>query len=128
MKIYLAGPMRGYPDDNREAFAKARERLRGRGHVVFCPHAIERATYVDGNGSLLHSIKSDLLCIEHAEAIALLPGWEGSCGATLELAYAQFLGMPVYDAMTMKEMNPVRCPWYELKGSRNWPSDNKENS
>lgn len=115
MKIYLAGPMRGRPDDNRVAFAEARERLRSLGHKVLCPHEIERATYPGISGNIRHSIKSDLLCIEHADAVALLPGWEGSCGATLELAYAQFLALPVYDAMTMKVIDPIRCPWYELR-------------
>lgn len=120
MKVYLAGPMRGKLNDNREAFAEARERWRKAGHTVFCPHAITDS-FGQCDVNLRQCIQIDFVCIEHAEAIVLLQGWEGSVGATVELAYAHFLGLLVYNAETMKELNPVRCPWYEVLGSRNWP-------
>ena len=117
MKVYIAGPMRGIANDNREAFAAATARWRASGHIVFSPAELSCGDEKLGkrDHELMHAIQLDLVCIAHADAIAMLPGWEGSCGATLELAYAQFLGLRVYDAVTAITFEPVRCPWYELK-------------
>lgn len=113
MKVYLAGPMKGYEDNNHPAFHEAEARWREAGHVVFSPAALDKAIQhaAIGPAELRQCIKLDLVCIEHADAIALLPGWEKSSGATLELAYTQFLGLPVYDALTMGPIRPVSKPW-----------------
>jgi hypothetical protein len=108
MRVYIAGPMRGHVDENRAAFDDAERRWREDGHEVYSPAAIDRAT---GSSCLRHIIGMDLICVERAEAIALLPGWEGSLGATLELAYAQFLEHKVYCAISKELINPRRCPW-----------------
>ncbi len=116
MKVYLAGPMRGLPDWNFPAFEEARNRWRSRGHQVFCPAAIfstlgyETHTGED-RGHCLQAIQIDLACIYAAEAIALLPGWEKSRGATVEVSVAQFLSLPIYDAMTEKEMKVLLSPY-----------------
>ena len=68
---------------------------------------------------LRHAIMSDIACIFHADAIALLPEWETSSGATVELALAQFLGLPVYDAETMHQVFPPVKPWQELVNVEN---------
>ena len=111
MKIYLAGPMRGIPHLNYPAFAAARTKLRAGGHEVFCPaeHSLKQhgQEFADGNFdgcarqaerdygfSLRRTLGEDLawLCA-HAEAIALLPGWERSLGAPAEHAAALALGL-----------------------------------
>ncbi len=112
MKIYLAGPMSGYQNFNYPAFHAAAAKLRGDGHSVFNPawRDMERdgvdwgAEVTDG---CLTSAKAkgfdrrralcdDLtfICTE-ADAIALLPGWEKSSGATAERAAAIALGLEV---------------------------------
>lgn len=107
MKIYLAGPMQGYPDFNFPAFFSAAQSLRGQGHTVFNP--AERD--VEAHGDAFSSPTGDLQDIQHtgfslrealyhdtkficleAEAIALLPGWENSKGARAEHALAVALG------------------------------------
>jgi hypothetical protein len=112
VKIYLAGPMSGYPEFNFPAFNAAAERLRAGGLEVFNPaeRDIERHNGVDiskGNktGSIKQAMKEhgfdrraamadDLeFIMRHADAIALLPGWEASEGANLELAAAKFAGL-----------------------------------
>lgn len=114
MKIYVAGPMRGIPEFNFPAFHAATSRLRAEGHTVFSP--AERdilVTGVDiskgnatGNNALaeqLHgfnlreALKDDLefICL-HADAVALLPGWENSKGANAERATALALGLEVF--------------------------------
>lgn len=110
MKIYLAGPMRGYPSFNFPAFDKAAAKLRAMGHEVFSP--AERDRTVHGNKleqnptgdedvaasnvgfSLREALGADTAWIsEHAQAVALLPGWEKSTGANAEYALGVALGL-----------------------------------
>jgi hypothetical protein len=118
MKVYLAGQMRGLPGWGFAAFDSARKAWTAAGHTVFCPAALARALpWGQHEGTetprdhLLHVAQLDLACLYAADAIALLPGWEQSRGATMELAVAQFLGLPVYDALTMVRIVPAYTPW-----------------
>lgn len=89
MKIYLAGPMSGIPDDNYPAFHKAAKKLRAAGHFVLSPAELNPP-----KGEYRQCLSVDLIWIcQHAEAIALLPGWEYSKGAKCEHALAQCLGI-----------------------------------
>lgn len=111
MRVYLAGPMRGIPEFNFPAFHAAAAALRGEGHTVFSPaeRDIDRHAGVDiskGNTSgdeafaaktygfsLRDALADDTQWIcKEADAIALLPGWEGSKGARAELALSEALG------------------------------------
>lgn len=112
MKIYLAGPMRGIPQFNYPAFHRASSQLRQVGHHVFSP--AERDIERDGKdwGSLqkdgdLSAAQAQGFCLRtalgddlawicsEAEAVALLPGWEKSKGATAERATAEALGLEI---------------------------------
>jgi hypothetical protein len=112
MKIYLAGPMRGYPEFNFPAFHAAAAELRAQGHLVFNPaeRDIERHGGVDiskGNATgdeaaaaRVHGFDLRVALIEdlgficsQAEAIALLPGWSYSKGAVAEYSTAVALGL-----------------------------------
>lgn len=114
LKIYVAGPMRGIPEFNFPAFNSAAALLRGKGHEVFNPaeRDIERHNGLDiskGNAagceeiaakqhgfSLRDALADDTAWIcKHADAIALLPGWENSKGAKAELALSEALGHQV---------------------------------
>jgi len=110
VKIYLAGPMTGYPQFNYPAFHQAASSLRKEGHFVFSPaeRDIERdgknwgdevkdgsAAAAKEKGFDLRSALGDdleFIC-KDAEAIALLPGWEKSSGAQAEWATARALGL-----------------------------------
>ena len=107
MKVYLAGPMRGYPNFNFPAFDAAARRLRAVGHEVFSPAERDRDKYGDifqtetGDESEVHefslreALAADTAWItRHADAVALLPGWERSKGAQAEAALALALGLP----------------------------------
>lgn len=116
MKVYVAGPMRGYPEFNFPAFNAVSKRLRADGHDVFNPaeRDIERHGGVDiskGNstGCEAEAAKThgfdlrvalaedmDFIC-RKADAIVMLPGWEGSKGATAERATALALGLKVLE-------------------------------
>lgn len=112
MNIYLAGPMRGYPEFNYPAFHQYAAELRLNGHTVFSPAEkdIERhngediskgttgdLAEIEAKGfSLRDAIFDDLeYIIRHADAIALLPGYEASKGVAVELALSEFLNLKV---------------------------------
>ena len=113
MKLYLAGPMRGIPEFNFPAFKIAAEILRSRGYEVFNPAEKDNERHgtdiSKGNTTgdetvaakthgfnLREALGVDLAWIcEHADGIALLPGWENSKGAKAEHATAVALGLKV---------------------------------
>jgi|SRR5579872_6504845 len=106
MKIYIAGPMRGYELFNFPAFDAARDRAHAKGYDVVSPADMDREMGFDGTQriedfkfNLKAAIIRDIIAVAGCDAIALLPGWENSSGAAVELAAAQFLGLQVLDAI-----------------------------
>lgn len=113
MKIYLAGPMRGYAEFNYPAFHAAALKLRADGHEVFSPaehdlklygkdiskgnvNGCEELAAKEHGFSLRDAFGGDLAWIcAQAEAIALMRGWERSKGASAEKAVAEALGLHV---------------------------------
>ena len=109
MRIYLAGAMTGIEHYNFPAFDEAADALEGLGHEVFNPANADRlrgydpvALESDGTDAELHgfdlreTLKTDLSWIcDHAEAIALLPGWADSKGVAAETALARALNIPI---------------------------------
>lgn len=91
MKLYVAGPMRGYPEHNYPAFFEAAGKIRTAGHVVYNPAEHDA-------GALRANLASDLAWIGLvADGIVLLPGWESSLGANAEVALARAIGIPVWE-------------------------------
>ena len=103
MKIYLAGPMRGIPKFNFPAFEFAANILRNEGHEVFSPaekgEEVELKATPEVQNHILFRRKvfkldTEWIC-QHAEAVALLPGWDKSPGARAERALAEAIGINV---------------------------------
>ncbi|HBB7998802.1 TPA: DUF4406 domain-containing protein [Escherichia coli] len=109
LKIYIAGPMTGYPDYNRAAFnAKAIE-LMAEGHIVLNPAVLP--------GGLCQSEYMDicLAMVRSADAIYLLNRWEESVGARAEHALAEKLGLTViYESPTNIECQVAPHIYREL--------------
>lgn len=108
-RLYLAGPMRGKPDYNFPAFHAATRRLREWGFEVWSP--AENDVTQDGFDptkdkarEMSHYMKRDLPEVCHADAVAVLPGWEHSEGARLEVHVCRAIGHPVIDAETLEEI------------------------
>lgn len=89
MKIYIAGPMTHLPEYNFPAFDKAAAKLRSAGHTVFSPADNDRekgyiAEMEANGGEISYALKRKILLddltwiINHADAIAFLPGWDGA--------------------------------------------------
>lgn len=90
MRVYIAGPMTGIEGLNFDAFHAAAARLRGIGHVAINPAEINPDPNAGWNACMREDIRELVTC----DAIALLPGWEKSRGATLEHHIGMALGMP----------------------------------
>ncbi len=89
MKIYLAGPMRAYPDFNFPEFHKYAALLRAEGHEVFNPAELGLP---QSDMRAILAVELDWICRE-AEAVALMPGWSQSLGARAEAALARALDL-----------------------------------
>lgn len=124
MRIYISGPMTGFPNQNREAFSAAAAKLRSQGHFAINPHDLTNifgtpeeiaeafaAAYMkpksftsienhDAHCRKLMLARSvmdaDLAALRSCEAIFLLHGWEKSRGARKELAEAGMYGLRVF--------------------------------
>ena len=110
--VYIAGPMRGIPEFNFPAFDAARDRWKAWGYDVISPADLDRDAGFDptdtgeGNshGFLVEAIERDVAMILYMlkpnsrDAIALLPGWENSKGAAVEIALGKFLDLNFVDA------------------------------
>jgi hypothetical protein len=88
-RIYLSGPMTGIADNNFPAFHDWAAKLRDQGFDVVSPAEIQVA------GTWELCLRADLRELCTCDAIALMPGWENSKGANLELHVAHRLGMEV---------------------------------
>ena len=90
MRLYVAGPMTGYPNWNHPAFHVAAFRLRAAGFTVANP-----ADHGPGETDWFVCVRRGLRELLDVEGVATLPGWEQSRGAALEVHVACALNMPV---------------------------------
>lgn len=101
MRVYIAGPINGYPDLNRKAFKLAADRLLSQGHEPVNPHDIDpecngtckgEPTQNNNHGYGCYMIP-DLKALLNCEGFTLLPGWEASKGAMIEYKVANICGL-----------------------------------
>lgn len=93
-RVYVAGPMTGIEGFNYPAFNAVADQLRSQGYEVENPAdhgTVEGAQWAD-------YMAYDLTRLGLCGVIALLPGWENSKGAQLEVLIAERLGMKVVSA------------------------------
>ena len=90
-RLYVAGPMSGYPECNYPAFNRAAEALREAGYEVVNPVEVsagQNAHYVD-------YLREDLRAMLDCHAVATLEGWWASSGARNEVNVAGLLKFQV---------------------------------
>ncbi|MCS4250647.1 DUF4406 domain-containing protein [Pseudomonas sp. BIGb0164] len=93
-RVYVAGPMTGIADFNYPAFNAVADQLRAQGYEVENPAdrgIVEGAQWAE-------YIAYDLTRLGLCGVIALLPDWEKSQGAKLEVLIAERLGMTVVNS------------------------------
>lgn len=90
-RIYIAGPMTGYDNFNRDNFNSAAGYCEDIGSIpinpAVLPNGLTQAQYMDICFAMLRA----------ADAIYLLSGYEESKGAMAELAYAEKLELEVIE-------------------------------
>lgn len=98
--IYLSGPMTGLPDYNRPAFDRVAAKLRTTGKTVFNPAEVgARNTIMPREWYMRRDIEGLL----KSDMVYVLPNWESSTGACLEIEIAKQLELPII-FISQKEM------------------------
>lgn len=102
-KVYVAGPMRGYPRFNFDAFEEATRFLREVGFEVTSPHEMDLdrgfdpdKTIEEQGFDLYVAVRADVEAVMAADAVVLLPGADDSAGAMMEANLATMLGKEVF--------------------------------
>ena len=90
-RIYLSGPMTGLPAFNFPAFNAEAARLRALGYCVVNPAEIN----VGADLSWQQCMRADIRALCDCDTLALLPGWQRSSGAHLEMHLAHRLGLDI---------------------------------
>lgn len=98
--VYISGPMTGLPDLNRDAFAWAEAQVIAAGLTPVNPH-----TLCDPSWDWSRCMRADVTALCACDALLLLPGWQNSNGAQLELHIAHRLGIHVLtDAGALRQI------------------------
>jgi nucleoside 2-deoxyribosyltransferase len=96
-KIYLAGPMSGYPELNFPAFHAEAARLRGLGYEVVNPAELN-----PNSSDWLECMRIDIRELVTCDGVAVMPGWRKSKGASLEHDIGMRLGLAVIEAVELR--------------------------
>lgn len=118
---YIAGPMRGYPRLNFDAFMSAEDKLRS-AFPLWTIHNPARMDLEEGfnpddpaeitNELMEEWMRRDLGLITESDIIVLLDGWERSEGVRKELTVARACGLT---PMGVPAVGPITWPtWDEL--------------
>ena len=92
MKVYLSGPMTGIPEFNYPAFHATAAKLRAAGYEVVNSAEVNP----DSSLSWQQCLREDIKHLCDCEALALMPGWQNSQGAHLEMHIAHRLGIKIH--------------------------------
>ena len=90
-RAYISGPMTGLPDLNFPAFNAAAASLRALGFEAINPAEVNP----DASMPWEQCMRADIKALCDCDCIVLLPGWENSRGAHLEVHIAHRLGIKV---------------------------------
>ena len=100
MKIYIAGPMSGYPGLNWEAFDRKERELTAAGWECVNPATLDREIGVDpdnvGEYDYEDAAGRDIKALQTCDAIYLMAGFQFSKGACWERSLAKHWGLKRY--------------------------------
>ena len=104
MRIYLAGPMRGYELYNFPEFDRVAKEFRDLGHDVFSPADMDRELGFDETKTieeqevefdLIYAMGRNFAAIRECDQMVLLDNWHESSGACAEYHYAKALNKDI---------------------------------
>ena len=106
--VYIAGPMKGYPGLNWNAFDSAQEHLESLGYRVINPAELDREMgFIPSDiwGPVQpHQALRDIGAVSESDIVALLPNWHRSMGAKAEVAFARWTGKKVLPLSRIKKL------------------------
>lgn len=107
MKVYIAGPIAGQVNGNREAFAQRAKELEAAGHEPVNPwdippdhdngDCIGGKVYETSTHEYGCFLRNDLMVMMWCDAVSPLPGWEDSKGAATEMHVAKSIGLVILE-------------------------------
>lgn len=115
-KVYISGGISGIENGNRAAFKKAYDKLKELNFEPVNPHDLFSEEEVSDINNRIEKkeiteeeawcifMKRDIQHLVQCEFVAVLPYWESSSGANVELAIAKSLKMPIVRADNLQEI------------------------
>ncbi len=120
MTYYLSGPMSGKPYYNLPAFAKAAATLRDKGFDVISPAELDddevtqaclqspTGTEKVGDQTWGDFLARDIKIVaDQCDGVIVMPGWEESNGACLELAVAMMQNKALWQLIEPDKLVPL---------------------
>ena len=109
MRLYLAGPMTGLPDNNYPEFFLKAKALEEVGYQVSNPATIDDVHEKEVKGECVYCrterdhpwewyVLRGLAMLSACDAIALLPAWNRSAGTRVEVEFAKGMQIPIGSA------------------------------
>lgn len=111
MLVYVAGPYRSKtPEGVVENIENARRvaiDIWESGNVAICPHLNTARFELDCRCEDTQYLTGDLQILARCDSIVMIPGWENSEGAKVELAFAEAREIPVYYYPDLPRIHPT---------------------
>ena len=103
-KLYLSGPMTNVENYNHDLFNKVAAEFRMVGFDVCSP-----SEFFDGDKTREREeyMREAFKYLLEADTVVILPGWEESKGARIEIMVAQELGLNIVEYVEPDENQPV---------------------
>ena len=103
-KLYLSGPMTGVKNFNHELFNRVAAEFRMVGFEVCSP-----SEFFDGDTTREREeyMREAFKYLLEADTVVILPGWEQSKGARIEITVAQELGLNLVEYVEPQENQPI---------------------
>lgn len=98
--VYIAGPITGKENGNKDAFFSAEQALKNAGYTVLNPCCLPAGL------SEFQYMDICLAMVRAANIIYMLDGWETSAGATAEYALAEKIGLWVITGGALPSPTP----------------------
>jgi hypothetical protein len=102
-KFFISGPITGYPNQNRESFARAEQYLTEEGMIVINPSMFPIGFTHE------QYMKWCKVILDDCDSIYMLDGWQESQGAIEEYHYARNFGKDIFYECSYKfEYSPIQ--------------------
>ena len=112
MRIYIAGPMGAFPDDdfNRKSFELAWKKITEMGHIAISPHFLESTIDIESRNKMgmgqvyKYALPIDIFALSSCDAAIALPGWRTSRGSCFEEHAARLMEIHWAEKATVRSM------------------------